>query len=128
MYRQANNRPIYTNFTKKGKEEFKNKSDKMYDDLEKMNNAKKEYVVAKTERKTNIKNKANELNRNASTKEKLFYNNATRKLAAKYIVDNDMSVEEATKKAKTAAWRNTAILTAAYGAYTVATIAAIKKG
>ncbi len=52
-----------------------------------------------------------------------MYNNATRKKAAKYVVDNDMSVAEATKKAKGDAWRNTAAFMAAYGAVTLGTMA-----
>ena len=47
---------------------------------------------------------------------------ATRKKAAKYIVDNNMSVAEATKKAKGEAWRNSAALVGAYAAVTVASL------
>lgn len=61
----------------------------------------------------------------ASTrKDRLIYNDATRKKAAKYVVDNNMSVADATKKAKGDAWRNTAAFLAVYG---VATGAALYK-
>ena len=57
----------------------------------------------------------------ASTrKDRLIYNDATREKAAKYVVDNNMSVADATKKAKGDARRNTAIYVAALSAYTVA--------
>ena len=49
----------------------------------------------------------------------MVYNDATRKKAAKYVVDKNMSVADATKKAKGDAWRNTAAMLAVYGAVTV---------
>lgn len=82
--------------------------------------ANKVHKQAKTERKQKIKDTYKSLNKNASFGERLIYNNATRKKAAKYIVDNDMSVADATKKAKGDAWRNTAAMVAAYSAVTVA--------
>ena len=53
---------------------------------------------------------------------KLLYNNATRRKAAKFIVDNNMTVEEATKKAKRVSWRNTAAFIAIYGAIGVSSL------
>lgn len=59
--------------------------------------------------------------RTASTrKDRLMYNDAIRKKAAKYVVDNNMSVADATKKVKGDARRNTATYVAALSAYTVA--------
>ena len=52
-----------------------------------------------------------------------MFNNATRKKAAKYVVNNNMSMSEAKKKANKAAVRNTALMMAAYGAVTVGSIA-----
>lgn len=52
----------------------------------------------------------------ASTRiDRLIYSEGTRKKAAKYVVDKNMSVSEATKKAKGDALRNTAAFLAAYG-------------
>lgn len=51
-----------------------------------------------------------------------MYNNATRKLAAKYVVDKNMSVSDAKKKANKAAIRNAAIFLGAYGAVNAATL------
>ena len=79
-------------------------------------NAKRE---AKTARKQSIKNTYNEIQKGASKKEKFLYNNATRKKAAKYVVDNNMSIADAKKKANKVAIRNTAILLGAYGAMAV---------
>ena len=45
----------------------------------------------------------------------MIYNNATRKKAAKYVVDNNMSMKDAIREANKAAMRNTAMLVAAYG-------------
>lgn len=84
------------------------------------NKAKTEYKQAKKARKQAIKQTTKELDKQASFREKLAYNDATRKRAAKYIVDNNMTVDAATQKAKGDAWRNTAIFVAAYGAITLA--------
>lgn len=81
--------------------------------------AKKDYKQAKKERNIKINKKADELRRKASLGEKLMYNNATRTRAAKYIVDNNMSVKEATKKAKSDAWANTAAFVAAAAGTTI---------
>ena len=80
---------------------------------------------AKLSRKWEINKTKQSLDNAASTADKVIYNEATRKKAAKYIVDKNMSVEEATKKAKGDAWRNTAVFVAAYGAMTYASIKAM---
>lgn len=91
-------------------------------DAEKLRSAKSAYKQAKTERNQKIKDTYKSLNKNASLGEKLTYSSGTRKVAAKYIVDNNMSVAEATKKAKGDAWRNTAAFVAVYGGVTVASL------
>lgn len=60
-----------------------------------------------------------EINKKTSFGEKLLYNGATRKKAAKYVVNNNMSMEEARKKANKQAFRNTAVLIGAYSGITV---------
>lgn len=77
---------------------------------------------AKIERNQKINDTYKSLNKNASLGEKLMYNSNTRKLAAKYVVDNNMTKTEATKKAKGVAWRNAAALVAVYGGVTVASL------
>ena len=106
-------------------------NDKRWDDAVKKavksNEAEAAYKDAKRARKSAIKSTTNDLNKKASLGEKLIYNEATRKKAAKYIVDNNMTVAEATKKAKGDAWRNTAAFVAVYGGVLAATVIASKR-
>lgn len=51
--------------------------------------------------------------------EAMFYSEGTRKKAAKYVVDNGMSVKDAKKKANKEALRNTAVILGVYGAMKV---------
>lgn len=74
---------------------------------------KREYKTAKREAYKNVK-------ASTSTAEKLVFNNATRKKAAKYMVDNNMSMTDAKKKANKEAIRNTAAFVGVIGAMTVA--------
>lgn len=73
-------------------------------------------------RKQTIAKTYQDIDRQTSIGDKLVYNNATRKQAAKYVVDRNMTVSEATKKAKGNARRNAAIFVAAYGAVAYATL------
>lgn len=81
----------------------------------KLDSAKTDYKKAKLERKQKIKNTYKSLNKSASLGEKLIYNDATRKKAAKYVVDNGMTVEQAKSRANKDAIRNTGAILAAYG-------------
>ena len=56
-----------------------------------------------------------EYNQTVKTGRKMLYNSATRKQAAKYVVNNNMPVSEAKKKAQGEALKNTAALLAIYG-------------
>lgn len=94
----------------------KNRQLKLAEQAQAQANAKR---AAKVQRKDAINSTYKQMNKDASLKEKLTYNNATRKAAAKYVVDNNMSVAEARQKANKEAMRNTAVLVAAYGAYTM---------
>lgn len=93
-------------------------------DAERYASARDKYKEVKKERKTAIKNTYKKIQGDASVKDRLVYNNATRKKAAKYVVDNNMSIKDATKKANSDARRNTAILLGAYGAIAVGTLIA----
>lgn len=97
------------------KAEAANKAQKAYKD------AKFKQKVDNARQKQAIQQKHDELRKQTSFKDKLMYNDATRKQAAKYIVKNNMSVEEATKKANADARRNTAIFMAAYAGIMVGT-------
>lgn len=93
-------------------------------DANKLDSAKTDYKKAKSERKQKIKDTYKSLNKSASLGEKLTYNNATRKKAAKYVVDNGMTVEQAKSRANKDAIRNTGAILAAYG--TVAAVSLYK--
>lgn len=85
-----------------------------------LNSAKSAYKNAKRERKNAINDTYKNIKKNTSFIEKLMFNDATRRKAAQYVVDNDMSVDEAIKKSNSEAVRNTEIFLAAYGAVSVA--------
>ena len=85
----------------------------------KYDKAKNEYKEAKKVRKDAIKNTYNKINKKSSFSDKIIYNNATRKRAAKYMVDHNMSMDEARSKANNEAVRNTILAT-------IATFGAIK--
>lgn len=84
--------------------------DKYMDSKQKYNEAKKanRQAIADTQRKIRDR---------ASAGERFVYGEGTHRQAAKYVVNNNMTITEAEKKAKGDAWRNTAIFLAAYGAY-----------
>lgn len=94
----------------------------VYDKATAADKARNEYKTAKKARKDAVKSTYKDLKKKAGFVEKHLYSEGTRKKAAKYIVDNNMSVAEATKKAKGDAWRNTAAFVAGYGAIAAATI------
>lgn len=64
----------------------------------------------------------------ASTRmDRLIYSDKTRKKAAKYVVDNNMSVADATKRAKGNALKKAAAFAAGYGALTVGSVIAANR-
>lgn len=84
--------------------------------------ATQQFKQAKAERAQAIADKYTEIDKSTTKRDRLIYNNATRKKAAKYVVDHNMTIEEANKLAKKDAMRNTTALLAAYGTVTVATL------
>lgn len=121
-YNKYANNPLNA-FTKKGTERWNDVLDK----AKAANKADQEYKQVKKARKKAIKSTARDIERKASFGDKMTYNSATYKKAAKYVVDNNMSVAEATKKAKGDAWKNTAAFVAAYGAVAIGAAAASAK-
>ena len=77
--------------------------------------AKQAYKDAKRANREAISKVQRKLFDQSSVGEKFMFNEATRRKAAKYVVNNNMTVDEAYKKAKGAALRNTAIFLGAYG-------------
>lgn len=121
-YNKYQNNPLNA-FTKKGTERWNDVMDK----ASASGMADVKYKQAKKARKQAIKNTARDIERRANYKDKMVYNSATYKKAAKYVVDNNMTVAEATKKAKSAAQRNTAAFVAAYGAVAIGAAVASAK-
>ena len=83
--------------------------------LKRLERRKKAYKQAKKERKNALNKTYKEINKKTSFGEKLLFNSTTRKKAAKYVVDNNMSMKEARKKANKQALRNTAAFIGVYG-------------
>lgn len=121
-FNKAYNYSTTPRFTKKGKAERDSRWEDTYDKGKQLDKAKADYKQAKTERRAAINKTHREINDRASTADRLIFNDATRKKAAKYVVDKNMSMEDARKKANTDALRNTAIILGAYSAVAVATL------
>ena len=102
---------------KKHREENDKRWEKAFEDAKKVRDAESKYKKIKKDRKNKIKNVKSKIEKESSIGDKLMYNSATRKKAAKYVVDNDMPVSDAIKRAKGDAWRNSVAFVAAYGAF-----------
>lgn len=74
----------------------------------------------KAVRKNKIDDAYEKVQTSSKRLDRAFFSDGTRKKAAKYIVDNNMSMKDANKKARKEAVRNTAIFLGAYGAMTYA--------
>lgn len=114
--------------TKKGREANQKRWEDAYNKGQKSDQARAAYKEAKKElkafnknRKVEIANKKREISDSRTLGEKLTYNEATWKKAAKYVTDNKMTVNDAVSKAKKDAWKNTAIFVAGYGAVALGT-------
>lgn len=107
---------------KKKKAESNRRWNDTYDKANAVEKAKTDYKQAKTERKDKINSTYRDIQKNTSLGEKLIYNDATRRKAAKYVVDRNMTMQDAKNKANADARRNTAIYLGAIGAYTVANL------
>jgi hypothetical protein len=121
-YKKAFNKAYdnsWKQFTKKQRAANDARWDDAVEKAKTANAADKAYKNVKKERKAAIKSTYKQLQKEATFAEKLQGNDATRKLAAKYIVDNGMTVSEAKNKAYGVAKRNTAIVLGAYGAMAV---------
>lgn len=125
-YNKAHNysaaHPISQFGGKTAKAESDKRWEKAFTDGKNLNKAQKAYKQAKQKRKNDIRDTYDKIQKNASIKDRLLYNDATRKKSAKYMVDNNMSMTDARKKANKEAIRNTALVLSAYAgvaAYTL---------
>ena len=122
----SNNHAISQFTSKKGSAEADKRWVDAFDKGTKNYEAKAAYKQAKSERKQKIKDAYKEVDKNTGWLEKQTLSSGTRKAAAKYMVDNNMSMADARKKANSEAVRNTAVVLAAYGALTVAALKKMK--
>jgi hypothetical protein len=119
VYKNSNKTLSSMNAAKE--KEFRNKAEQHAKDMIEKEEAKKAY---KEEYKKNLK----DIKENASLGDKLTYNAATRRRAAKIMTKyNNVSMAEANKQAKKEAWRNTAILVGAYAAVVIGSKAIANK-
>lgn len=91
------------------------------------NSARKAKVEQKLSRKWDLNVAKQNMENRRTISEKIFFNDATFKKAAKYVVDNKMSYNDAVKKAKEKAVINTVGILGAIGAVSVASTAAITR-
>ena len=122
-YNYNTSHPISQYANKKIKAEKDNLWNKVDDSAAKVYNANKEYRKAKHKRKNAINEQYKKIQSKSSLGDKILFSNATRKKAAKYIVDNNMTMSEARKKANKDAIKNTAISLGVIGGLSVAEIA-----
>lgn len=87
-----------------------------------LNKSRSDMKKAKKDRKQSMKSAYHDIKKSESIKEKLIYGDASRQKAAKYVVDNNMSISDAKKKANKEAIRNFAIILGTYGAIKVASL------
>lgn len=113
---------LLNHLTKKGNEKQDKAWGDTYDKLKVMDKAQKGYKKAKEKYKKEFNKNLKEVEKNSTFKEKMIYNDATRRRAAKLMTDNkNITYAEASKKAKGEAVRNTAAVLAAVGGMALAT-------
>lgn len=114
---------LLNHLTKKGNEKQDKAWGDTYDKLKVMDKAQKGYKKAKENYKKEFNKNLKEVEKNSTFKEKMIYNDATRRRAAKLMTDNkNITYSEASKKAKGEAVRNTAAVLAAVGGMALATV------
>ena len=121
-YSYSNRHPISQHVGKKQKAE----SNRLWEDANnkaiQANKSKYAMKRAKKDRKQSMKSAYYDIKKSESIKEKLIYGGSSRQKAAKYVVDNNMSISDAKKKANKEAIRNSAIILGTCGAIKVASL------
>lgn len=121
-YNYSSRHPIGQFVNKKKAAEADRRWDAAFDKANSAEKARLNYKQAKTERKQAINTAYRDMQKKTSIGDKLVYNDATRRKAAKYMVDNNMTMAEANEKAKSDARRNTIAYVGAFAAITVASL------
>lgn len=117
---QRSSNPIPFAMTKKGRAKTNEAWGNTYDAAKRANTASNKFKAVKKERKQAINSAYKDINKNTKFGEKLLYSEGTRRKAAKFMVDNNMSMTDAKRKANKEAIRNTAAFMGAFGAMAVA--------
>lgn len=120
MYGYANKHRLGVNFGKKQTKEYNKRANKAYNSAQAFEKANQKYKAAKKQRRNDINSTARNIRKNSGIGSKILYNKGTQKRAAKYVVDNNMSVRDAKRRARRDAAVNTALVLGAYGAVTLA--------
>lgn len=105
--------------TKSGRDKTEILANQMETALNKYLESKSRYKDIKKEYENQIKSAYKDINSKTSIGGKMLFGSATRKQAAKYIVNNNMSVADAKKKANEKAIRNTLTLLSTVGGLAV---------
>ena len=116
LNKRHTNRRYNRAFTKAYYIPTKKNWEKAAEDAHHANKAKAQYKTAKKKYKQEVNKNYLKVENKSTTLDHFIYSDANRKKAAKYMTKyKNMSVTEATKKAKGKAWRNAAIFMAAAG-------------
>ena len=76
-----------------------------------------EKLTKKLSRKFDFEKNLSEIEKETTLDEKMIFSESTRRAAAKYVTDNNMTISDARKRAKREAIINTAIILSAMGGY-----------
>ena len=91
-----------------------------------LDKAEANYKNAKKERKTKIKSAQKKIRKSMSSSDRWSYSMAERKRAAKYVVDNNMSVSKAMEKVNNDTLKRASAMLAASGAIAIASLYKLK--
>lgn len=98
MYGYANKHKLGVNFSKKQAKEYSKRANKAYNSAQSLERINNKYKAAKKQRRNDIRSTARSIRKNSSIGSKMLFSNRTRKRAAKYVVDNNMSIRDAKRR------------------------------
>lgn len=119
-YKYGERHPISQYVNKKKSAEADRRWEDALNKADAANKAEATYRKTKKERIVQVNKTAKQINKQTSVGEKLIFGKAHQKRAARYVVDHNMSVADAKKKAHKDAARNTALFIGAYAAVKLA--------
>ena len=125
-YRYSAMHPIGKFTNKNKKAELDKRINDFYNKGRSLDKAKANYKNAKKERKTKIKSAQKEVRKSMSGSDRWSYSMAERKRAAKYVVDNNMSVSKAMEKVNNDTLKRASAMLAASGTIAIASLYKLK--